>query len=99
MDATKIHAHALGLQESFLTGLTSLGLAALHPGQLVVPESARRGNFLTFRTPEAGKIYEALLAQNVITDYRADRLRFGFGLYQDDDDVVRLCSVLGRIID
>ena len=99
LGAAEIHSHALSLQESFLAGLGALDLAALHPGQLLLPEPARRGNFLTFRTPAAGEIYEKLLAQNVITDYRADRLRFGFGLYQDADDVVRLCEVLGKVLD
>ncbi len=99
LGAAEIHAHALGLQKCFLTGLASLGLAALHPGQLVVPEPARRGNFLTFRTAAAGEIYEKLLARNVITDHRADSLRFGFGLYQNQDDVARLCEVLGEILD
>ncbi len=94
LDAGKIHAHALGLQDIFLEGVTDLDL-----GQLVVPEARKRGNFLTFRTPAAGEIYEKLLARNVITDRRADRLRFGFGLYQDQDDVARLCEVLGRVLD
>jgi selenocysteine lyase/cysteine desulfurase len=99
LDAAAIHGHALGLQERFIAGLGGLGLAALHPGQLLLPDARLRGNFLTFRTPEAGKIYEILLAQNVITDHRADRLRFGFGLYQDQDDVARLCEVLGEVLD
>ncbi len=94
----EIHAHVLGLQESFITGLAGLGLAALHPGQLLLPEASRRGNFLTFRTSAAGEIYEKLLAQNVVTDHRADRLRFGFGLYHDEDDVARLCELLGRTL-
>ncbi len=98
LGAAEIHAHACHLQESFITGLAGLGLAALHPGQLMLPEPARRGNFLTFRTPAAGEIYQKLLAQNVITDHRADRLRFGFGLYHDDADVNRLCEVLGRTL-
>jgi selenocysteine lyase/cysteine desulfurase len=99
LDAADIHGHALGLQESFITGLAGCNLAALHPGQLLLPEPARRGNFLTFRTPAAGEIYEKLMARNVITDRRADSLRFGFGLYQDEDDVARLCEVLGEVLD
>jgi selenocysteine lyase/cysteine desulfurase len=99
LDAAAIHAHAHRLQQIFVDGLSGLGLAALHPGQLVVPEPARRGNFLTFRTPAAGEIYGKLLARNVITDFRADSLRFGFGLYHDDDDVERLCEVLGEILE
>ena len=99
LDAAGVHAHALGLQESFIAGLGGLGLAALHPEQLLLPEPNRRGNFLTFRTPQAGEIYEKLLARNIIADHRADRLRFGFGLYQDEDDVARLCEVLGEALD
>jgi selenocysteine lyase/cysteine desulfurase len=30
----------------------------------------------------------------VITDYRGDRLRIGFGIYQDASDVDRLAEVL-----
>jgi selenocysteine lyase/cysteine desulfurase len=98
LGAADIHAHALGLQESFLTGLANLDLAALHPGQLVVPAATQRGNFLTFRTPAAGEIYDKLLARNVVTDHRNDRLRFGFGLYQDQDDVARLCEALAEVL-
>jgi len=99
LDAAAIHAHAHRLQQNFVDGLSGLGLATLHPGQLVVPEPDRRGNFLTFRTPAAGEIYDKLLARNVITDTRANNLRFGFGLYHDDDDVERICEVLGEILD
>lgn len=99
LNAADIHGHALRLQQNFIEGLSDLGLAALHPGQLVVPEAARRGNFLTFRTPAAGEIYEKLLARNVITDTRTDNLRFGFGLYHDDDDMARLCEMLGEALD
>ncbi len=98
LGAAEIHAHALRLQESFIARLAGLGLAALHPGQLLLPGARERGNFLTFRTPAAGEIYQMLLARNVVTDHRADRLRFGFGLYHDEEDVVRLCEVLGRTL-
>jgi len=98
LGAAEIHARALGLQERFIAGLGGLDLAVLHPAQLLLPEPVLRGNFLTFRTPAAGEIYEKLLAQNVITDHRADRLRFGFGLYHDEDDVARLCEVLGQTL-
>ncbi len=35
---------------------------------------------------------------NVITDVRDDVIRFGFGLYQDEDDVARLIEACARII-
>ena len=33
-------------------------------------------------------------ARGVITDHRADRLRIGFGVYQDEEDVDRLLDLL-----
>lgn len=86
-----IHEHARSLQEQFLS-------AARPPGELVPPLPHARGNFLTFRTDEAGDLYNALHARNVITDYRRDRLRIGFGIYQDAEDVDRLVAVVGEIL-
>ena len=95
IDVPTIHAHVQALQRRFIDGLTKLGLRTLNSDQLVVPVSVtERGHFLTFRTPEAGTIYQRLLAENVITDYRGDRLRFGFGLYHDEEDIDRLCRIL-----
>ena len=94
-----IHRHAHRLQWSFISRLNELGLEALKAVQLVVPlDEPNRGNFLTFRTAEAGRIYRALRDAGVVTDYRGERLRFGFGPYQDEDDVDRLCRVLGRVL-
>ena len=55
-----------------------------------------RGHFLTFRTQQAEAIHRRLLDANVITDYRGDRLRFGFGIYHDPEDIERLIDVLAR---
>ena len=90
-----IHAHATTLQEAFVDGLQALAIPGLAQETLVVPiEEPNRGNFLTFRTPEAGALYDALLARNIITDHRGDRLRFGFGIYQDESDVAALIERL-----
>jgi selenocysteine lyase/cysteine desulfurase len=94
-----IHAHVHALQRAFVERLAAVRLPALHPGQLVVPiEAAERGHFLTFRTAEAGRIHHRLLDANVVTDYRGDRLRFGFGLYHDAEDVAQLCGRLARAL-
>ncbi len=94
-----IHAHAHALQQRFIDRLTSLDLRRLHPGQFVLPLSQpRRGNFLTFRTAEAGSLQRRLLDAGIVTDSRADRLRFGFGLYHDPDDVDRLCERLAHTL-
>jgi selenocysteine lyase/cysteine desulfurase len=85
-----IHAHATKLQTRFVAELTRSPGLALEESALVVPlHEPSRGNFLTFQTPRAAEIHEKLLAANVVCDVRGDRLRFGFGLYLDEDDVVR----------
>lgn len=95
-----IHAHAHDLQRRFAEGLAVLGRAGLHPGQLIVPiEEKARGNFLAFRTAGAADLHRRLLAANVVTDHRGDRLRFGFGVYHDAEDVERLLGVLDRLLD
>lgn len=85
-------AHAHSLQQRFLTGLSDSTL--VRSEQLVVPVAEQRGQFLTFRTGDAKALSAELKARNVITDARDDRLRFGFGPYQDEADVEQL---LGRL--
>ncbi len=94
-----IHAKVLDLQQRFVESLAGLGLEALHPGQLLVPlDQPQRGHFLTFRTAAAGEIHRRLWENNVVTDCRGDRLRFGFGLYHDEEDIERLCRALGKLL-
>ena len=67
---------------------TSPGVNGFTLGELVVPiDDPLRGHFLTFRTPRAQAISTALKTLHVDTDARADRLRFGYGVYHDDADV------------
>lgn len=87
IDAAKIRAHVRVLQRAFLR---ELGTVKLPFGEkdLVVPLSdERRGQFLAFRTKDAGAIQKKLEDANVIVDSRADRLRFGFGIYLDEADI------------
>ncbi|MBL8047834.1 MAG: aminotransferase class V-fold PLP-dependent enzyme [Chthonomonas sp.] len=86
------HSHAKRLQARFLAGLAH---PALGEAQLVVPSiELSRGNFLTFQTPHASELYYFLRGHGVITDTRGDRLRFGFGIYQDESDVDHLLALL-----
>jgi kynureninase len=94
IDPSMIHAHARALQKIFLDAIPrghELGDVELLPPRA----AAERGNFLTFRTPRAGELYALLRARNVVTDYRMNRLRFGFGIAQTPDDVSALARVLG----
>lgn len=84
------HAHAL--QARFVAGLSGTGL---DPARLVVPLSEpRRGNFLTFDLPDAEAWQARLAAARIVTDRRATRLRFGFGIYQTAAEVDRLLDRL-----
>jgi selenocysteine lyase/cysteine desulfurase len=94
-----IHAHVHALQRAFVDRLSARKLAALDPRQLVVPiEQPDRGHFLTLRTADAEALHRRLLDAGIVTDYRGDRLRFGFGLYHDPEDIDRLCERLAAVL-
>jgi selenocysteine lyase/cysteine desulfurase len=98
LGAREVHAHAVSLQERFVAALAVEGLP-LRPEQLVVPLSEpSRGQFLTFETPRAAEMHSRLMQANVTTDVRGDRLRFGFGLYQDEGDVARAMERMRRVL-
>lgn len=88
-----IHAHVHKLQTQFVEGLQDHPLVT--PQDLIVPVSdTRRGNFLTFKTHQAGDICARLKEKGIITDYRGDGLRFGFGIYHDTQDIQTLIRAL-----
>jgi kynureninase len=84
---TEIHDHVIALQTQFLAELRT------PPGERITPvNTIQRGHFLTYETPHAEMIYHCLQDRGIITDYRANRLRFGFGIYQDEGDVAALVN-------
>ena len=93
-----IHAHVRALQEQFLSALEKDETLPLSAPALVTPRDLRhQGHFLTFRFPEAPALFRALQERHVETDLRGDRIRFGFGLYHDPEDVDRLLERLSTI--
>ena len=94
LDTAARLARVRQLQGQFLDGLATLGHGELSADRLLVADAARRGHFLTFRTPRAAELCAALRARKVVTDQRGDRLRFGFGIYQREADVARLLERL-----
>jgi len=84
-DVAQIRAHVLGLQRRFLTGRSGAG--PLRGLELLSPGDSERGNFLVLRDERAQELHDALLRDDIVVDCRADRLRIGFGLYQDTPDV------------
>ena len=60
----------------------------------------KRGSHISFRHPHAFELCQALIAQNVVGDFRApDVLRFGITpLYLGAEDIVRAVDILARIL-
>ena len=84
-DLAAHHAYALALQQRFLDALP----VALS-GALMVEAPQRRGRFLTFRTASAESLERRLTGRGITVDRRGDRLRLGFGVYQNEEGVDRL---------
>lgn len=87
----KIHSHVEKLQELFISKIPSTPLTDFP----LVNQTSPRGHFLTFDlgTPEKCAEFAARLKENgVLTDYRGQRLRFGFGIYQNEDDILKLVT-------
>jgi selenocysteine lyase/cysteine desulfurase len=96
LDVAAMHEHCLALQRSFLDKLAT-ARTSLRPVDLMIADERRRGRFLTFRTKEAPRLSSELAARNIIVDHRGDRLRMGFGVYQDEADIDRLVAALKSI--
>ncbi|MDE2463734.1 MAG: hypothetical protein KGO02_08485, partial [Alphaproteobacteria bacterium] len=80
------------IEHMFLAALPAHG--RITRSQLLVPDETKRGRFLAFRTPDAAAITAELLRRDIIVDYRADRLRIGFGIYHDPADACALAATL-----
>ncbi len=88
LSVARMLEHGRSVERAFLAALSDHGGGA--PLQPLMPDEARRGRFLAFRTDRAAAITAALAERNIIVDYRADRLRVGFGIYHSEDDGRRL---------
>ncbi|ARP98855.1 aminotransferase class V-fold PLP-dependent enzyme [Pseudorhodoplanes sinuspersici] len=98
LDAAKIHAHVIALQDMFLADLIKAPFGLFDTASLVVPANeVSRGNFLTFDHPDAAQWQARLKRSNIVVDVRDTRLRVGFGLYHNADDVTRLLRRLRSI--
>ena len=87
----QIHAHVMRMQRLFLARLEEIAAPELTLANLLPDISfLNRGHFLTLRTSEAIAWQRRLLESGIVTDARGDRLRFGFGIYHDEEDVTKL---------
>lgn len=86
----EIHEKIRSLQKLFLEKLPEETLKSWKSEALFSSTLLNQGHFLTFRLPDADRtqeVHDALKAKKILVDYRGDRLRFGFGLYLDEEDV------------
>ncbi|MFN3353220.1 MAG: class V aminotransferase [Brevundimonas sp.] len=95
-----IAEHARGLQARFQDLIQSGAAGRLGEAEIVNPVSGDepRARFLALRHPDAQAWRARLLEAKVVTDVREDIIRFGFGLYQDEDDVARLAAVCAKTL-
>lgn len=91
--------HARGLQARFQAAIRSNEAGALAQADILNPveEAAPRARFLALRHAEAPRWKAALQEMNVIADVRDDVIRFGFSLYQSEDDVEKLIHACARL--
>lgn len=100
VDQSELRSKSLALTSLFIM-LVEDRLAA-HPLTLVTPRAAeQRGSHVSFRHPEGFAVMKALIARNVVGDYREPEvLRFGFApLYNSYTDVWDAVDTLRLVLD
>lgn len=94
IDVATIDKHVKTLQKHFLHLLDAQHHPLLNRENLMIHDESERGHFLTFNLPD-GEVTEMLSQflrnNNIQTDFRGNRLRFGFGLYHDAQDIDLAC--------
>ena len=89
IDVLQIHQYIQSLQQAFLRQIDQLQHPLLNRATLLMSDEQHHGHFLTFKlssTEIVSQLSAFLRQHDIITDYRADRLRFGFALYHNADE-------------
>lgn len=100
LSVTKIHDFVKSLQLEFLKSLPDNFTSSQKLRPLYEVTLSWHGHFLTYESEseeQAAKTQDGLKKLNVMIDRRGKRLRFGFGLYQNLDDVRDLCERLRNL--
>ena len=85
-----MHTYVQSLQLNFLQLLDSEGHQLQSLKALLDPQLLAHGHFLTWEAPSeasASKVRATLVKKGIYIDQRGPRLRFGFGVYHDLEDV------------
>lgn len=82
----KIHNYIQRIQKKFISFLPKEGPITLE--NLIQQDLDYHGHFLTFKVKDVEQsrnIQTQLKEMGILTDFRNDRFRFGFGMYLDED--------------
>ena len=99
VDPTDLRARSIALSERFVAEVEAR--CAGQGLQLASPrDPEQRGSQVSFHCEQGYAVMQALIAENVIGDFRApDLMRFGFApLYNTEDEVVEAASRLAAIL-
>lgn len=100
IDTRSIHDYVVRLQKTFLDHLPQTFCQGWSLTPLFDPALDWHGHFLTYEAcslESAEKCLQILDSNGILIDRRGRRLRFGFGLYQDEADVIELCRRLREL--
>lgn len=100
LDTPKIHNFIQANQNFFLNYLGSTQHPLLNDKTLLLENLKNHGHFLTFQLDSektTQEIVKKLNHKKVKTDSRGARLRFGFGLYHDQQDIEKACRIIASI--
>lgn len=81
------HNHCKGLKEVFMEYWKSSKLSGDCEAFQYWNNDA---HYISFKSKKANELQKLLLEKAIVTDCRGDILRFGFGIYQDKEDIVSL---------
>ena len=94
LDTAGVAGHARDLARRFQAAVQGGDAGVLAEADILNPVEGDgpRARFLALRHPQAQVWCAALRGAGVVADVRDDVMRFGFGLYQDPQDVDRLIA-------
>lgn len=87
LNVQKIHSHIQVLQNNFRNHLLEIDHHFLTEKNILSVDYKHHGHFFTFVMPSdehAKKMHDELKVLGILTDYRGNKLRFGFAIYQND---------------
>jgi len=87
----KIRQHIIGLTDQLIAGVEDIG------GSIATPKSVdQRGAMIAIRSTDQYGLVQYLDDNDIVTSCRDDNLRVSPHIYNDEDDIKRLITLLGE---